>query len=83
MCGSTFKTSSLIGAYLYVGDSGVGKTAFVVRLCENRFNPEYTSTLGLDIVLKHLNIRNKIEIRVEIWDTAGQERLLTYRFYHN
>ncbi|KRX89675.1 EF-hand calcium-binding domain-containing protein 4B [Trichinella pseudospiralis] len=36
------------------GDSGVGKTCFLDRLCNNRFNPGIRSTIGIDFHMKIL-----------------------------
>ena len=61
--------------FIYTGDYGVGKTAFVKQLCEGQFVPEHNSTIGVDFQIKELNIHGKHRMRVEVWDTGGQERL--------
>ena len=56
-----------------VGDAGVGKTSLLTRFCDNTFNNNYTSTIGVDfkvVTLKYQNIITKLHV----WDTAGQER---------
>ena len=58
---------------LILGDSSVGKTAFIVRFCEDKFQEESISTIGVDIKAKFL-IRKEKKINLQIWDTAGQER---------
>ena len=58
---------------LILGDSSVGKTAFIVRFCEDKFQEENLSTIGVDIKAKFL-IRKEKKINLQIWDTAGQER---------
>ncbi len=37
---------------LMVGNSGVGKTAFVSMYCDNTFNPAFISTVGIDFRVK-------------------------------
>ncbi|XP_003389854.1 PREDICTED: ras-related protein Rab-3-like [Amphimedon queenslandica] len=68
---------------LMVGNSGVGKTAYVSRYCDDHFNPAFISTVGIDFRVKNL-IRNQKRIKLQIWDTAGQERYqaITTAYYH-
>ena len=58
---------------LIVGDSGVGKTNFILRFLNNEFNQNYMSTAGIDLKSGSIEIKNK-KIRIQIWDTAGQEK---------
>ena len=37
---------------LFIGNCGVGKTSFLVRLCENKYSEGYTATLGERTVAK-------------------------------
>lgn len=37
---------------LIVGNSGVGKTAFLVRYCDNAFSPAFVATVGIDFKVK-------------------------------
>ena len=39
---------------LMVGNSGVGKTAFVAMYCDNTFNPAFISTVGIDFRVKSM-----------------------------
>ena len=39
---------------LMVGNSGVGKTAFVTRYCDDTFSPAFISTVGIDFRVKTL-----------------------------
>lgn len=53
-----------------IGDVGVGKTSLLERVCNDRYDPEYTlSTLGA--AFSYLKYEDH---RLDIWDTAGQER---------
>jgi small GTP-binding protein len=57
--------------YLVVGDSGVGKTSLLVRYCEDTFQTEYLSTIGVDFKIKRIMI-DDCQVTLNIWDTAGQ-----------
>ena len=67
-----------------LGESGVGKTNIILRYSKNKFDPNSTSTVGVDFSLSFLNIDGK-NIKLQFWDTAGQERLksLASNYYNN
>jgi small GTP-binding protein len=58
---------------LLLGDSGVGKTNFMIRYVDNEFQESFISTIGIDNKIKNIR-KNNENIRVKVWDTAGQER---------
>ncbi|KFU92441.1 Ras-related protein Rab-44, partial [Chaetura pelagica] len=58
---------------LFVGDSDVGKTSFLHRLCLNTFSPHLAATVGMDYQVKTLVVDNKC-FALRLWDSAGQER---------
>ncbi len=66
---STQRTATL--KYLVVGDSGVGKTSLLVRYCQDSFQADYLSTIGVDFKIKRIEL-NQTQITLNIWDTAGQ-----------
>ncbi len=68
--------------YLVVGDSGVGKTSLLVRYCEDSYQADYLSTIGVDFKVKRIELNQK-KVTLNIWDTAGQERFrnITKSFY--
>ena len=68
--------------YLVVGDSGVGKTSLLVRYCDDTFQTEYLTTIGVDFKIKRIEHQGQ-QITLNIWDTAGQERFrnITKSFY--
>ena len=39
---------------LIVGNSGVGKTAFLVRYCDHHYSPSFVATVGIDFKVKTL-----------------------------
>lgn len=58
---------------IFVGDAGVGKSSFIVRITQNEFVPLLSSTLGVDFNVRSLNV-NGNNVAIQLWDTAGQER---------
>ena len=58
---------------LLLGDSTVGKTAFILRFCEDKFVEDSLTTIGLDQKNKFVKRGDK-KLELHIWDTAGQER---------
>ncbi|XP_040536367.1 EF-hand calcium-binding domain-containing protein 4B-like isoform X21 [Gallus gallus] len=54
------------------GDSGAGKSSFLLRLCRNEFRGDISSTLGVDFQVKELLVDGE-QTTLQIWDTAGQE----------
>ena len=67
---------------LIIGESGVGKTCFLLRYAENSFVANHLLTIGIDFKIKVINIENKL-IKLQIWDTAGQDRFksITKTYY--
>ncbi|PAA91655.1 hypothetical protein BOX15_Mlig019376g2 [Macrostomum lignano] len=55
------------------GDSSVGKSCLIMRLCDNKFVERTTATLGVDFKTTVLNVDGEM-LAVQLWDTAGQER---------
>lgn len=56
-----------------LGAQGVGKTCFVTRYVNNKFQPGQASTIGASFSRKRVVV-NDTTVRLQIWDTAGQER---------
>lgn len=54
-----------------IGDSGVGKTNILLKLCNNVFRNNYVATIGIDFQTKELKV-DDMAVRLQIWDTAGQ-----------
>ena len=67
---------------LLLGDSSVGKTAFILRFCEDRFDEDCLATIGIDHKNKFVK-KDEKKLLLQIWDTAGQERFksLSKNFY--
>ncbi|XP_072448088.1 EF-hand calcium-binding domain-containing protein 4B-like isoform X2 [Chiloscyllium punctatum] len=58
---------------VFVGNSGVGKSSFIHRFCNDRFLSEINPTIGIDFQVKSLVV-DKTRVALQLWDTAGQER---------
>ncbi|XP_054246706.1 EF-hand calcium-binding domain-containing protein 4A [Indicator indicator] len=58
---------------VFVGNSGVGKTSFIHRLCHGSFLAELNTTIGIDYQVKSLMV-DDTQVALQLWDTAGQER---------
>uniref|UniRef100_A0A1I8JQ47 EF-hand domain-containing protein n=1 Tax=Macrostomum lignano TaxID=282301 RepID=A0A1I8JQ47_9PLAT len=64
------------------GDAAVGKSSFIMRLCDNRFTENTTATLGVDFKTKIIAVDGRVFATAgvhipnlfQLWDTAGQER---------
>lgn len=61
---------------LLVGDSGVGKSCLLLRFVEDKFNPSFITTIGIDFRIRTIELDGK-RIKLQLWDTAGQERFRT------
>jgi len=57
------------GKIVVIGDSGVGKTTFMMKLNYNEFHQDIKSTIGSGVFELKLQGHKFI-----VWDTAGQER---------
>ena len=71
-----------------LGDASVGKTSFVDRIINARFNYKPNTTIGVEYVSKYFKtiINNKEYFyKWSIWDTAGQEAYysLIKSYYRN
>nr|XP_006813971.1 PREDICTED: ras and EF-hand domain-containing protein-like [Saccoglossus kowalevskii] len=58
---------------VFVGDSGVGKSSFIYRFCNDSFKSNFSATIGVDFQVKNVIVDHKM-IALQLWDTAGQER---------
>ena len=61
---------------LILGDSGVGKSCFLLRFMEENFSLSHIPTIGIDYKTKVIRL-NEARVKFQIWDTAGQERFKT------
>jgi Ras and EF-hand domain-containing protein len=68
---------------VFVGNSNVGKTTLVNRLCMGEFR-SFSATIGVDFRVKLVSVDNQL-VSLQLWDTAGQEKYrkfgLTSQYY--
>jgi Ras-related protein Rab-8A len=71
------KNYDYMAKVLIIGDSGVGKTNILMRLCDNNFMPSHLMTIGfliikgIDFKIKMIEVEKK-KLKMQIWDTAGK-----------
>lgn len=58
---------------LILGDSAVGKSALLMKFCDNQFTQSHIATIGVDFKYKTIDCESK-KYRLQVWDTAGQEK---------
>ena len=68
---------------LILGDSTVGKTCFLTRYTDKRFESNYLATVGIDYKLKNIKLNDNKTVKLQIWDTIGQDRFrsITKNYY--
>ena len=57
-----------------IGDSSVGKSSIIKRLVYNTFTENIASTIGMNIAVHKVTLKNGKIINLRLVDTAGQER---------
>jgi Ras-related protein Rab-2A len=62
--------------FVTLGESAVGKTSLLRRLCENAFTQTGIPTLGVEY-FPHSVIIDGQPVCILLWDTAGQERFFS------
>ena len=67
------KQEMILYKVLLLGNSTVGKTSFLLRFCDDKYDPETLTTVGVDYKKKFIKRHDK-KIKLHICDTAGQER---------
>lgn len=67
---------------IVIGDSAVGKSCIMHRMCSNQFLDDHEVTVGVEFGSLLIKIEDFV-IKLQIWDTAGQESFqsITKIFY--
>ncbi|KAJ5078721.1 ras-related protein rab11 [Anaeramoeba ignava] len=68
-----FQKFDFLFKIVLIGDGAVGKTNLTTRFCQNEFNSESKSTIGVEFATKQIEVDGK-NLKAQIWDTAGEER---------
>ena len=58
---------------LLLGNSQVGKTCFILKYVDDKFQESYVSTVGIDFKVKNITIQQK-NYKIIFYDTTGQEK---------
>ncbi|KAM5135882.1 ras-related protein Rab-37 isoform 1-T1 [Mantella aurantiaca] len=70
---------------MLLGDSGVGKTCFLIQFKDGAFlSGTFLATVGIDFRNKVMTVDEQ-NVKLQIWDTAGQERFrsVTHAYYRD
>ena len=59
---------------VFVGDSGAGKTALLMRFSQDIFHEAGKATVGIDLQTREVPLSAGGSISLQLWDTAGQEQ---------
>ncbi|CAK7290582.1 ras-related protein Rab-37 isoform X2 [Vulpes vulpes] len=73
------------GKVMLLGDSGVGKTCFLIQFKDGAFlSGNFIATVGIDFRNKVVTV-DGVRVKLQIWDTAGQERFrsVTHAYYRD
>lgn len=67
---------------LMIGQTGSGKSCFLLRYNDDSFSSSYMSTIGVDFKISSIKSSNGI-FKLQIWDVAGPERFraITTAYY--
>uniref|UniRef100_A0A914VP31 Ras-related protein Rab-13 n=1 Tax=Plectus sambesii TaxID=2011161 RepID=A0A914VP31_9BILA len=82
MANKSGKSHDFTFKLLLIGDKAVGKTSIMYRFSDDKFNPSWLATIGIDFKIRTIEL-NGNTIKLQIWDTAGQERFdtITAQYY--
>jgi small GTP-binding protein len=65
-----------------IGDVGVGKTSLINQFISRKFEKDYISTIGVNILLKDLDLvidETDYLVQLMLWDIGGQEKYTQIR----
>ena len=58
---------------VFIGNPTAGKTSLLNRICNDKFQNDYDSTIGVDFFSKTV-FYNETIFKLQLWDSAGQEK---------
>ncbi len=59
---------------ILIGPGAVGKTSLLNRFVKNSFSDSYKLTLGVDFLVKAVELESGVKSKLNIWDIGGQKR---------
>lgn len=59
---------------ILIGDSNTGKTSLINRFIYNTFDLNYMCTIGVDFMMKKVELDESTVVKLQLWDTAGMEK---------
>lgn len=62
---------------IIAGAKAVGKTSLIRRFCTGTFSIDTLSTIGVDFMVKNVQLDDGIEVHFSLWDFAGEEKFRT------
>lgn len=80
--GGTIPQHDFIFKMIVIGDSAIGKSCLMHRMCHNEFTEDHEVTVGVEFGSLLIKIK-EVPFKLQIWDTAGQESFqsITKIFY--
>jgi predicted ATP-binding protein involved in virulence len=60
---------SYLFKYIIIGDTGVGKSCFLLQFTDKRFQHVHDMTIGVEFGSRTIELDNK-SIKLQIWDTV-------------
>ncbi|CAG9319638.1 Rab2_1 [Blepharisma stoltei] len=75
-------TYAYLFKYIIIGDSGVGKSCFMLQFTDRRFKNNHDLTIGVEFGSRTIKV-NDVSVKLQMWDTAGQEsfKSITRSYY--
>ncbi|XP_003387405.2 PREDICTED: ras-related protein Rab-34-like [Amphimedon queenslandica] len=70
---SSMMMSSKSTKVIIIGAPGIGKTSLLLRYCQDSFESNYKSTIGVDFEVEKCSVLGQ-SLTLQLWDTAGAER---------
>lgn len=73
----------ILGQFITVGNSGVGKSSLLRREATGAFTTNFVCTLSIDFHVRMYSMDDQITVKARLWDTFGEERFSTLspRYY--
>ena len=56
---------------IMAGDENSGKSSILSRYIDEKFNEEYSTTIGVEFGSKMITLSDGVKVKLQIWDTAG------------